>query len=219
MHIALLGDSILDNASYVGNSRGLSVIEHLKRECVDDVGATLLARDGAVVASMDKQIDMLTSDMTHVVVSVGGNDALAASRILSRRVPNVATAFYTMAPVQKNFVSSYKRMCRRLDDTGKNVLLCAIYNPCNLPNQKILQEIEVAALSLFNDVIYRVANEFGFPVLDLRRVCTQRSDYFNSIEPNHQGGGKIVDAILNRTTLDGFLFKEDEERAEDGWHD
>ena len=219
MHIALLGDSVFDNGMYVGSARGLSVIEHLQRECAGDVGASLLARDGARTADIDKQLNQLTGHVTHAVVSIGGNDALAAAHMLMRKVPNIAAAFYQMGPAQKEFASSYRRMCRRLDDIGRNVLLCAIYNPCNPPDQKMIQQIECTALSLFNDVIYRTANEFGFPVLDLRRVCTSRSDYFNSIEPNHQGGGKIVNAILDRTTPDGFLHIEEADRAEDAWRE
>jgi hypothetical protein len=210
MHIALLGDSVFDNHSYVG-PKGLSVIEHLQRECKD---ATLLARDGAVTTHIDGQIDKLTSDVTHVVVSVGGNDALRSTGMLTRKIPNIASAFFSLHPAQKTFSSSYRHMCRRLDDSGRAVLLCAIYNPCNPPEQKILQQVEVTALSLFNDVIYRTANEFGFPVLDLRQVCTKREHYANPIEPSHLGGGKIVDAILDRMTPDYFLHNREDARSE-----
>ena len=40
----------------------------------------------------------------------------------------------------------------------------------------------------------------GCPVIDLRRVCNERSDYFNPIEPNEQGGGKIAEAIVDVLT-------------------
>lgn len=51
------------------------------------------------------------------------------------------------------------------------------------------------ALNLFNDVIFRLALEHRFPVLDLRRVCTVATDYANPIEPSGPRGAKIVRAI------------------------
>jgi hypothetical protein len=52
------------------------------------------------------------------------------------------------------------------------------------------------ALMMFNDVILRTAFERGVPVIDLRLVCTEPSDYANPIEPSGQGGRKIADAIV-----------------------
>jgi hypothetical protein len=36
----------------------------------------------------------------------------------------------------------------------------------------------------------------GVPVLDLRLICNQASDYANEIEPSVLGGEKITEAIL-----------------------
>ena len=47
-HIALLGDSIFDNAAYVPNEP--AVIDHLRGMLPADVVATLAARDGDSVA-------------------------------------------------------------------------------------------------------------------------------------------------------------------------
>ncbi|RLM52801.1 SGNH/GDSL hydrolase family protein, partial [Halobellus sp. Atlit-31R] len=54
-----------------------------------------------------------------------------------------------------------------------------------------------AALAPFNDVILREAVLRHLPVLDLRLVCAQASDFasVSPIEPSAQGGGKIAAAI------------------------
>lgn len=51
------------------------------------------------------------------------------------------------------------------------------------------------ALTPFNDVILRVAFEFGLGVIDLRAICTEAADYANPIEPSGLGGAKIAKAI------------------------
>lgn len=55
VHIALLGDSIFDNASYVGNV-GMPVIEHLQRRIPADWKTTLAARDGSITTDVPEQV-------------------------------------------------------------------------------------------------------------------------------------------------------------------
>jgi hypothetical protein len=50
-------------------------------------------------------------------------------------------------------------------------------------------------LTVFNDVILRVAIERRLPVLDLRLICNEPADYANPIEPSGRGGEKIARAI------------------------
>ena len=73
-HLILLGDSIFDNAFYVPG--GPSVIEHVRRLLPSPWKATLLAIDGAKVASVFDQLEHMPSDATHLVLSIGGNNAL-----------------------------------------------------------------------------------------------------------------------------------------------
>jgi hypothetical protein len=54
----------------------------------------------------------------------------------------------------------------------------------------------------FNDVIVRVALEHRLPIIDLRPVCTERSDYSNPIEPSGSGGRKIALAIAMSLGID-----------------
>jgi len=64
-HIALLGDSIFDNAAYVEG--GPAVIDHLKTLLPKGCKATLLAEDGDVVAGIKYQLEKIPVDATHLV--------------------------------------------------------------------------------------------------------------------------------------------------------
>ena len=50
-------------------------------------------------------------------------------------------------------------------------------------------------LSEMRDVILRTALGFGADAIDLRLVCTTRTDFANPIEPSGPGGRKIAQAI------------------------
>jgi len=87
MHIALLGDSTLDNAPYTDG--GPAVVDHLSSRLTGDDRATLLAVDGAIAEMVPAQVDQLPSSATHLLLSVGGNDALRAASLLSRSATSV----------------------------------------------------------------------------------------------------------------------------------
>ena len=75
---------------------------------------------------------------------------------------------------------------------GRPTTLCTIYNG-NLPVSQA--PTARVALSIFNDVILRVAFEHHLPVIDLRLICNEPADYANPIEPSGRGGWKIANAI------------------------
>ena len=81
-HAVLLGDSIFDNAAYVPGKP--SVIEQLRKTLPGDWKATLLAVDGDVTADVQKQIERLPDDATHLIVSSGGNDLRSICRLSER---------------------------------------------------------------------------------------------------------------------------------------
>jgi len=97
-HVALVGDSIFDNKAYVGD--GAAVIDQLEEVLPDGWKATLAAVDGSVAADVPEQLRRLPAGVTHVVLSVGGNDALGASGILenSRRKMSQTPAFDAYLP-------------------------------------------------------------------------------------------------------------------------
>ena len=79
-HVVLLGDSVFDNAAYVGG--GPDVVRHLRAALGAGHRATLAAVDGATIADVPHQLAGVPAEATALVVSAGGNDALAEAAVL-----------------------------------------------------------------------------------------------------------------------------------------
>jgi hypothetical protein len=79
-HIVLLGDSIFDNSPYTAG--GPDVISQVRQLLPEDWRASLLAVDGAMTKDVAFQLRRLPQDASHLVLSVGGNDALTSSSVL-----------------------------------------------------------------------------------------------------------------------------------------
>jgi len=205
-HIVLLGDSIFDNKSYVRG--GTDVIGHLKGKVPDSWQAELQAVDGSVVSNVDAQIARAPTDATHFVVSVGGNDALGNIDILQGRAGSNAEVFSQLAERSGAFERKYFQMMRRLLGLNKPVAVCTIYYP--RMDDPTMQKIAVAALATFNDVIIKLAFLAGVPLIDLRLVCNEHSDYANEIEPSDKGGGKIANAITRLVNEHDFSRRRTE---------
>jgi hypothetical protein len=190
-HVVLLGDSIFDNARYVPG--GPSVIDHLRRCLPKDWKATLLARDGAGTAELARQLERMPGDATHLVVSVGGNDALDQSGFLHREpARSFAEVLTGLDEIHRQFRRDYREALASVLRLGRPTAVCTIYDA--IPD---LDRIEATGLCLFNDAILREAFGARLPVIDLRLVCTEPSDYSRAspIEPSALGGGKIARAI------------------------
>lgn len=189
-HVVLLGDSIFDNGAYVRG--GPDVLGQLRARLPVNWDASLLAVDGDAVRDIAAQLERLPRDATHVAVSVGGNDALAASHVLAQSVASVAEAVSLLETVQQRFAAAYEAMAGRVAATGLPAALCTIYDtPPSAPDHRLIR----TALALFNDVITRAAFSRGLALIDLRLLCGDDEDYANPIEPSERGGGKIADAV------------------------
>lgn len=184
-HIALPGDSIFDNSRYTGGEP--DVVTHLRAMLPAGWTAALCAMDGSVASTVAAQASRVPARTTCIVVSVGGNDALRYEGLL--HAPAGSAMLSDLAAAQAEFTREYRAAIGRLAALGKALLVCTIYDG-NLPGDEGVAAR--AALAVFNDVIYRTANELSVPVLELRRVCTEPSDYANPIEPSGSGGRKIA---------------------------
>jgi len=189
-HIVLLGDSIFDNKAYTGGEP--DVVTHLTQMIPSPWRATLHAVDGATTNELKSQCPRVPSDASHVVVSIGGNDAIMNSDLLATAVSSTAESLSLFSERVSLFESRYRAAMGRVQALGVPITTCTVYNGCFPPD---LAEPTRVALMLFNDVILRVAFEGQFTVLDLRSVCRDPSDYANPIEPSGSGGHKIAGAI------------------------
>jgi len=197
-HVVLLGDSIFDNGAYT--SGGPDVVTQLREVLPAGWRATLGAVDGATTDDFAAQIDALPDDTTHVVVSLGGNDALGHVDLLDRRVHSSAEVLTGLAGAAERFEKRYRRAIDGVLEYRLSTTVCTIYNG-NFPDADF-QRLASTALSVFNDAILRVAFEHRIDVIDLRLVCSEPQDYANPIEPSSHGGAKIADVIARALTLD-----------------
>jgi hypothetical protein len=200
-HLILLGDSILDNATYVPGRRP-AVIDQVRSRLPEGWLATLLARDGSVINGVYRQLESLPQDATHLLLSAGGNDAIHEVGALRETVETVGEGLRILADVRDRFENDYRRVLTAISDRGLAAGVCTIYNPSSV--DLLFQREVVAALALFNDGIIRIAREFKFPVLELRAVCTSATDFINQIEPSKYGGEKIAEAICQNFVSHDF---------------
>src|SRR4051812_4389959 len=125
-HIALLGDSVFDNAAYVRG--GPDVATQLRGTIPRGWTVTLLAVDGAMIDGVDRQLARLPADVTHLVVSAGGNDALGHSDLLERRATSSPQVLGWLADAAEAFEIRYRRMLDSLLARRLPLTLCTIYN-------------------------------------------------------------------------------------------
>lgn len=200
-HVILLGDSVFDNGAYVGRGEP-DVVRQLRDRLPAGWGATLAAVDGAVIGGVPRQLERLPPGATHLVVSVGGNDALRRQDVLEVRARSVAEGLLALAEVRDGFARGYQAMLEAVLARGLPTAICTIYDP-HFPDPA-RQRVAVAALALFNDIITREAFARGLPLVDLRLICAEDADYANPIEPSARGGAKIAGAIAELVTEHDF---------------
>ena len=193
-HIALLGDSIFDNGAYTNGAP--DVVAHLRAGLPTGGRASLLAVDGSTTHDLAAQTAKVPADATHLVLSLGGNDALMNSDVLNLPVSSTAEALRIFGERAGAFRSSYTAALDSLLALGRRTTVCTIYEGNFEP--PFAAPVRVA-LVFFNDVVLRAALERRLSVIDLRLVCTEPSDYANEIEPSGAGGSKIAEAILAAT--------------------
>ncbi len=216
-HVILLGDSIFDNARYTNG--GPDVVSQVRRLLPAGWKATLLAVDGAKCDEVAGQLRRLPADATHLILSVGGNDALVHASVLDTRASSTAQATGFLADVAAAFEPRYRAAVQACLARKLPLAICTIYNGC-FPDPAY-QRIVSVALMVFNDAILRAAIEHVLPVIDLRSICSTPDDYANPIEPSSIGGEKIARAIVDlvagaRAANAGSLTRPVSIAAQDG---
>ena len=195
-HVILLGDSIFDNARYTAG--GPAVIRQVSALVPSGWRASLLAVDGSIAKHVSSQVARLPRDATHLVLSVGGNDALGQTSIFESGASSAAEVLWRLADIADGFENNYRTAVETCLRPGLPLAVCTIYNGC-FPDPSY-QRLASVALMVFNDVILRTAISHDLQVIDLRAVCSRPEDYANPIEPSSIGGEKIARAIVALVT-------------------
>ena len=124
------------------------------------------------------------------MVSIGGNDALHNSDLLSMRVDSSAEALHAFADRLAPFERAYESAIRHVLALGRPTVVCTIYNGALEPERAAVARLGIA---LFNDVILRNAMNLGLASWNC--APSEPSDHANPIESSDQGGWKIARAV------------------------
>lgn len=125
MHIVLMGDSILDNSTYV--EEGQSVIE-LLNSTLPHCKTTLLAVDGSLTTDINTQLEEFPQSATHIFLSCGGNDAIENIDVLSLKTDSVEDALVLLSKRVESFRQCYQSAIDAVCKKHTNVAGFTVYN-------------------------------------------------------------------------------------------
>lgn len=202
-HIVLMGDSSIDNDSYVADGEP-DVTQHVANMLPQDWAVTRVAYDGATTMGLRWQFKDIPEDATQLVVSVGGNNALRSSDLLrlhitpprqkkkGEKIPFFVIAMRLLHERIAVFEKEYSEAMDEVLGLGLPTAVCTIYTP----EYGSLTDVTKMALTAFNDVIVRYAMSRELDIIDLRDLLDE-DEFVNSIEPGVGGGWKIAAQILD----------------------
>jgi len=189
--IVLLGDSILQNSSYV--SRGKAIEDIINKKT--NMACHCYAVNNAKTYEIQNQVTSIPLELnnshTTIFLSAGGNDIL--DKYVERSDPNLNDLDYlnTIFGAYKNLVKTIKTRM----DNAKLVLL-DVYYPKSakyLPYKNII--------STWNHKIYDYASKNNMEVLRVSTILTKSEDFTLEIEPSEKGGEKIGGSIAGFYTF------------------
>ena len=125
MNIVLLGDSTLDNGLYTDGAPAIP--DQLSDRLGSNGLVTMLAIDGSTTDAISSQLAKVPPSATHLLLSVGGNDALLQIDVLSRPSRSVSEALLSLAEVIADFELAYRRCLDLVIGLDLPTTVCAIY--------------------------------------------------------------------------------------------
>ena len=181
-NIILLGDSILNNTTYVKKEE---TIQELLLDYTKNSKLYYMPKDEAVIADIYDQFATIPADLDnpYFVLSVGGNDILQGANApgSNKKV--------------KNVFSKYKKLVKAIQTRfpASKLFLMNIYLPPTItPAQK-------TAITEWNSLLYDYATDPKNNIKSLIAInykLNQKDDFINDLEPSFQGGKKIVELII-----------------------
>jgi lysophospholipase L1-like esterase len=189
--LILLGDSTLDNKRYTGGKP--SVSEYLQEYTAPAWEVLLLAQDGDCMCDVYTRLKRLPEDATHMLLSVGGNDALSHRYILENDSGNYPSVLDELFAIYAGFGTEYRDLVRTLRGYSLPLILTMIYEGDF--GDEVMQKRANTALAGFNDIIIRTAVREELPVIDLREVCRKPEHFTSRIEPSVEGGERFARMI------------------------
>jgi len=198
--ITLLGDSIIDNKTYV-QQQEYSVLEHLQNISKNEF--LQLAYDGdTTVNVLERQLQSQeVAKSSHLVLSIGGNDLLQNILFLHEGpIENINKALSDVhKQILKPLEQRFETIVEKLSSHRANLLLCTVYEGDLGRTDEFRDVLDSSKImvSSFNDTVYKTASKYNADVLELRHIFTSPEDYANPIEPSHVGGERLAQAIMD----------------------
>lgn len=187
--IIFIGDSMLDNSSYIENNT--SVPDLMKEK-----GVNLLnyAKDGATIHSCYSQINSVVSvsngscpENSVFIVSAGGNDIVNENRNNTITESFIQTLFTQYSAM----VLSIRKKCPQ-----SPIYLLNLYKPVKTKFAKLYPFIDQ-----WNSLVDEFAKNNQFKVIPTNKLLTLDGDFVYEYEPSSTGGQKIVDAIYRSISV------------------
>jgi hypothetical protein len=181
-NIVLIGDSMLNNSTYVLG--GESVPDLLSKKFVGNTVYNF-AKDGATISDCYAQLDKISTDLnnsnTYVVFSCGGNN------ILNSRVKMDQTA------INKLF-TEYSELVKSIKTRASNSLIYVLnlYTPTS--GRYVSYH---SAINQWNKLLEDNAPSLQYEIIKTSNLLVTDEDFAYNIEPSYKGGKKIADAIYN----------------------
>jgi len=211
-HLALIGDSILDNKLYSKRTR--CVTEHLRAKLAcGEWAVTNCAVDGAVIRDVYSQLGALPESCDLLVLSAGGNDGLQLLGSLQEEGITLGSLLRKISTIQKELRREYEGLISAVLQRGVPTVVCTVYRPClrggegrscgrdwgegaGFWSKQLVATISLLGIKLLNRIIRQAARRHRLPLIDLASVFNHSRDYANPIEPSVWGGDKITENVL-----------------------
>ncbi len=170
-HVVLLGDALgrMPQLRELGPG-------HLENQLLPDSGGnwrlSLIRADDIINRS---PLAQFPADASHVVISVEGNRAIAASGLLEGRPESYEEALARLSFAADQFEEVMRMLVDAALRTRLPVAICTMFPP--LHPDPVKQRAAAAALAIFNDRIVLRALAARISVIDLRTACSCAEDY------------------------------------------
>ncbi len=177
-NIIFLGDSILNNSTYV--KPGESVSDVIKRK--GGINIMNVAIDKSKIKDINNQLIRIPSNYnnsnTYIFISVGGNDILS---LPSQNDEQINELF-------KEYLKNIKAIKNKFPKS--KIVALNIYHP---PSS--YYKMYYKSIGSWNKLLNQ--NKFeGYNVLNIDEIIKTNNDLVNEIEPSNQGSIKIANAIV-----------------------
>lgn len=175
--VILMGDSVLNNASFV--PPGKSVYDNLKTKLSNVIN---LAKNEATINDLYSQLDEISIDLnktdTYIFISAGGNDILNKNKQLnSDEIKQLFDLYMT-------FLNS---LIAKLDNVQLNIL--NLYLPTNPRFISYKSSVEQ-----WNQLLKENSSKIGqnYTVVDVNELLKSPDDFIYDIEPSDSASTKIA---------------------------